>query len=101
NQALECFEEFSSSQDIINGQAFVHYAHSTLREFLGIEGSFREGVDEKVALYQLSQFREFLIWLDQIRNKSIYEDYFPSFDEIHQIHTQTLIVLRHRSERLT
>jgi hypothetical protein len=95
NQALECFEEFSSSQDIINGQAFVHYAHSTLREFLGIEESFREGVDEKVARYQLTQFREFLIWLNQIRNKSIYEDYFPSFDEIHQIHTQTLIILRH------
>jgi hypothetical protein len=95
DQALECFEEYSSSQDSLNARGFVHYAHLTVRELLGVEGSFRKGIDQRIAFYQLSQFREFLIWLNQIRNKVSHDDYLPTLDQITQIRSQMKSLLEH------
>ena len=95
DQALECFEEFSSSQNSLNARGFVHYAHLTVRELLGVEGSFREGIDQRISFYQLSQFRDFLIWLNQIRNKIFHDDYLPTQDQITQIYSQMTGLLQH------
>ena len=60
DQAQECFQEFTSAHEKIFTQAFVHYAHSTLRELFNLDGNFRVGIDDVIDRFQLSDYKQFL-----------------------------------------
>ena len=93
NQAQECFQEFKSAHEQIFTQAFVHYAHSTLRELFGLDGNFRAGIDQVIEQFQLTDYKQFLYWLNRLRNVVEHENYFPSEHEITKIFNQVQAIL--------
>ncbi len=93
DQAQECFQEFKSSHEQIFTQAFVHYAHSTLRELFGLDGNFRTGIDQVIEQFQLTDYKQFLYWLNRLRNLVEQENYFPSEHEITRIYNQVRAIL--------
>ncbi|MHA2245384.1 MAG: hypothetical protein ACXADY_10500 [Candidatus Hodarchaeales archaeon] len=88
NQALECFEEGTTKNDIVYLQAFIHYAHSTIRKVLGLDGNFKAGLDRKIAQYGLFSYEPFFIKLNRLRNAVIHDDYILSEEESKEIHGQ-------------
>ncbi|MFX1285056.1 MAG: tetratricopeptide repeat protein [Promethearchaeota archaeon] len=86
--ALECFEEGMKGDNLIYLNAFIHYAHSTVREILGLDGNFKAGLDRKVAQYGLFDFQPFLNRLNSLRNAVIHDNYLLSKDEAQSIHDQ-------------
>jgi tetratricopeptide (TPR) repeat protein len=92
-QALECFTEAIDSNKLIYLQAFIHYAHSTIRELLRLDGSFKAGLDRQIAQYGLFEYRAFFLKLNRLRNEVLHEDYIPSLQEAQGIHDQILHLL--------
>lgn len=88
NQALECFEEGTTGDNLVYLQAFIHYAHSTIREVLGLDGNFKVGLDRKIAQYGLFSYERFFIKLNRLRNAVIHDDYILSEEESKEIHGQ-------------
>ncbi|MFX0124009.1 MAG: tetratricopeptide repeat protein [Candidatus Hodarchaeota archaeon] len=88
NLALECFEEGTKGDNLIYLNAFIHYAHSTVREVLGLDGNFKAGLDAKVARYGLFQYQRFFNRLNSLRNAVVHENYLLSKEEAQDIHTQ-------------
>ena len=88
DQALECFEEGTTGDNIVYLQAFIHYAHSTIREVLGLDGNFKAGLDRKIAQYGLFSYERFFINLNRLRNAVIHDDYILSEEESKEIHDQ-------------
>ena len=89
NQALECYEEAfkdGSKDDVIYMQAFVHYAHSTIRELLGINGNFHFNLEKKIAKYGLFEYKSFLTRLNKLRNQVVHDRYAPSKEIVKDIH---------------
>ncbi|MFX0067262.1 MAG: hypothetical protein ACFFC7_34480 [Candidatus Hermodarchaeota archaeon] len=90
NQALECFTEAFESNKLIYLQAFIHYAHSTIRELLRLDGSFKAGLDRQIAQFGLFEYRAFFLKLNHLRNEVIHENYIPSLQEAQGIHDRIL-----------
>jgi len=88
NLALECFEEGTKGEDLIYLNAFIHYAHSTVREVLGLDGNFKAGLDAKVAQYGLFHYQRFFNRLNSLRNAVIHDNYLLSKEEARDIHAQ-------------
>ena len=88
NLALECFEEGTKGENLIYLNAFIHYAHSTVREVLGLNGNFKAGLDAKVARYGLFQYQRFFNRLNSLRNAVIHDNYLLSKEEARDIHSQ-------------
>ncbi|MFX0053096.1 MAG: hypothetical protein ACFE8U_17615 [Candidatus Hermodarchaeota archaeon] len=93
NQALECFTEAFESKQLVYLQAFIHYAHSTIREILRLDGNFKAGLDRQIAQYGLFEYRTFFLKLNRLRNEVIHENYNPSLDEAQGIHDRILHLL--------
>ncbi|UCG04389.1 MAG: hypothetical protein JSW11_10460 [Candidatus Heimdallarchaeota archaeon] len=87
NLALECFEEGTKGDNLIYLNAFIHYAHSTVREVLGLDGNFKAGLDAKVAQYGLFNFQRFFNNLNSLRNAVVHDNYLLSKEEAQDIHT--------------
>ncbi len=88
NLALECFEEGNKGDNLIYLNAFIHYAHSTVREVLGLDGNFKTDLDAKVAQYGLFNFQRFFNNLNSLRNAVIHDSYLLSKEEARDIHTR-------------
>lgn len=88
NLALECFEEGTKGENLIYLNAFIHYAHSTVREVLGLDGNFKAGLDAKVARYGLFNYQRFFNQLNSLRNAVVHDNYLLSKEEARDIHTQ-------------
>jgi tetratricopeptide (TPR) repeat protein len=86
NQALECFEEAFKENNLVYLQAFVHYAHSTIREILRLDGSFKAGLEGQLAQFGLFEHRSFFLKLNRLRNAVIHDNYIPSQQEAQDIH---------------
>jgi tetratricopeptide (TPR) repeat protein len=86
DQALECYHEGTTTDNIIYLQAFIHYAHSTVREVLGLDGNFKEGIDRKIAQYGLFEFKSFFYRLNSLRNAVIHDGYLLFKEEAIEIH---------------
>ncbi len=86
--ALECFEEGTKGDNLIYLNAFIHYAHSTVREVLGLDGNFKVGLDYKIAQYGLFDFKLFFNRLNSLRNAVIHDNYLLSKEEAQNVHTQ-------------
>ncbi|MFX0014718.1 MAG: hypothetical protein ACFFB2_06210 [Promethearchaeota archaeon] len=89
-QALECFEEGTQGDNLIYLQAFIHFAHSTVREVLGLDGTFEVGLDHKIAQYGLFEFKRFFSRLNSLRNTVIHHEYLVSKEEAIDIHRHVL-----------
>ncbi|MHA2203129.1 MAG: hypothetical protein ACW991_05520 [Candidatus Hodarchaeales archaeon] len=87
NLAVECFEEGTKGENLIYLNAFIHYAHSTVREVLGLDGNFKAGLDPKVAQYGLFSFQRFFNNLNSLRNAVVHDNYLLSKEEARDIHT--------------
>ncbi|MFW9905232.1 MAG: hypothetical protein ACFFFH_12910 [Candidatus Thorarchaeota archaeon] len=90
NLALECYEEGTKGENLIYLNAFIHYAHSTVREVLGLDGNFKAGLDAKVAQYGLFHYQRFFNRLNSLRNAVVHENYLLSKEEAHEIHAQVV-----------
>ena len=77
-QALECFKEGIEGSNPIYLQAFIHYAHSTVREFLRLDGNFKTGLERQVAEFGLFDNKQFFIKLNRLRNAVIHDNYAVS-----------------------
>jgi tetratricopeptide (TPR) repeat protein len=88
NLALECFEEGTKGENLIYLNAFIHYAHSTVREVLGLDGNFKAGLDAKVARYGLFHYQRFFNRLNSLRNAVIHDSYLLSKEEARDIHAK-------------
>ena len=88
NLALECYEEGTKGENLIYLNAFIHYAHSTVREVLGLDGNFKAGLDAKIARYGLFQYQRFFNHLNSLRNAVVHDNYLLSKEEAHDIHTK-------------
>lgn len=84
--ALECFHEGTTGDKIIYLQAFIHYAHSTVRDVLGLDGNFKAGLDRKIAQYGLFEFKPFFNRLNSLRNAVIHDTYLLFKEEAIEIH---------------
>jgi hypothetical protein len=91
--ALECYQDIGSENSQKNTQAFIHYVHSTIREILGLQGSFREGLDEAVNRKHLLDYKQFYLDLNRLRNAVIHDNYLPSSSEVQEIYTQITSLL--------
>lgn len=95
-QALECYEEAfkeGSKDDIVYLQAFIHYAHSTIRELLGLNGNFHLNLEKKVAKYGLFEYKSFLTRLNKLRNEVVHKSYTPSKEIAKNIHKNTYKII--------
>jgi len=90
DQALECFHEGTTGDKVIYLQAFIHYAHSTVREVLGLDDNFEAGIDRKIALYGLFEFQQFFNRLNSLRNAVIHDSYLLFKEEAIEIHDHVL-----------
>ncbi len=93
DQALECFQEGIKGDDLVYLHAYIHYAHSTIREVLGLDGNFKAGLDRKVAQYGLFQFKPFFIRLNRLRNAVVHDDYLLTVEEAREVHDQVTTFL--------
>jgi tetratricopeptide (TPR) repeat protein len=87
-QALECFEEGTNGDNLIYLQAFIHYAHSTVREILQLDENFKNGLERQIAKFGLFKYKKFFIKLNQLRNAVIHDNYTVSKEEAKGIHSQ-------------
>ena len=78
NLALECYEEGTKGENLIYLNAFIHYAHSTVREVLGLAGNFKAGLDAKIARFGLFNYQRFVNRLNSLRNAVIHGNYLLS-----------------------
>ena len=85
-QAKECYEEGIGQDNVTYLQAFIHFAHSTIRETLGLNGRFKAGLEEKIAQFGLYDYKRFLFELNRVRNAVMHENYLISRDEAIRIH---------------
>ncbi len=88
DQALECFQEGVKGDDLVYLHAYIHYAHSTIREVLGLDGNFKAGLDRKVSQYGLFQFKPFFIRLNRLRNAVVHDNYLLTVEEAREVHDQ-------------
>jgi tetratricopeptide (TPR) repeat protein len=88
NHAEECYKEALKEKNPVYIQAFIHYAHSTIRELLGLDGNFKDGLDGKLTIYGLIQYKSFFLNLNRLRNKVIHDQFIPSLNEIQTIYKQ-------------
>ena len=88
---MECFDEGTKGNDLVYLQAYIHYAHSTIREVLGLDGNFQAGLDRKIAQYGLFQFQPFLIRLNRLRNAVVHDNYILTVEEAREVHDQVLL----------
>lgn len=94
DQAFECFEEGINGNNIIYLQAFIHYAHSTIREILGLDGNFKNGLDRQVAKFGLFEHKNFFIKLNRLRTAVIHENYVVSKEEAEGIFSRIATLLK-------
>ncbi len=87
-QALECFKEGTDGNNLIYLQAFIHYAHSTVRELLRLGGNFKAGLERQVAEFGLFDYNNFFIKLNRLRNAVIHDNYSVSKEEAISIHSK-------------
>ncbi|MHA2307627.1 MAG: hypothetical protein ACXACU_19785 [Candidatus Hodarchaeales archaeon] len=95
-RALECFKEGTEGNNLIYLQAFIHYAHSTVRELLRLDGNFKTGLERQVAefgLFQVAEFglfdhKQFFVKLNRLRNAVIHDNYAVSEEEAVGIHSK-------------
>jgi hypothetical protein len=99
NLALECYEEGTKGENLIYLNAFIHYAHSTVREVLGLDGNFKAGLDAKVARYGLFQYQRFFNRLNSLRNAVVHDNYLLSKEEAHDIHAKVAEFLSFMQEQ--
>lgn len=94
DQAFECFEEGIKGNNLIYLQAFIHYAHSTIREILGLDGNFKNGLERQVAKFGLFDYKNFFIKLNRLRNAVIHENYVISKEEAEGIFSRIATLLK-------
>lgn len=94
DQAFECFEEGIKGNNLIYLQAFIHYAHSTIREILGLDGNFKNGLERQVAKFGLFEYKNFFIKLNRLRNAVIHENYVISKEEAEGIFSRIATLLK-------
>jgi len=91
--AQQCLESYLSDHSVIYSHAFIHHAHTSARELLGLDGNFHQGLDAALRLHKLSDFKRFFSKLNHIRNKVQHENYNPSRSEITEIRDGLLSIL--------
>ncbi|MHA2219764.1 MAG: hypothetical protein ACXACY_27970, partial [Candidatus Hodarchaeales archaeon] len=87
-RALECFKEGTEGNNLIYLQAFIHYAHSTVRELLRLDGNFKTGLERQVAEFGLFDYKQFFVKLNRLRNAVIHDNYAVSEEEAVGIHSK-------------
>jgi hypothetical protein len=83
----ECLEGSLSSSNQKDKQSFVTYAHSAMRELLGLDGNFREGLDQALIRLKLTDYKRPLMYLNHIRNQVTHANHIPSKKEIRKFYT--------------
>ena len=91
--ALQCFNSYLSDKSVIYCQAFIHHAHTSARELLGLDGNFHNGLDNALRKHHLSEYKPFFSKLNRIRNTVQHNNYIPSPPEITEIHDDLLSIL--------
>lgn len=84
---LECFEGNKVSSNQKDKQSFVTYAHSAMRELLGLDGNFRDGLDQVLIQLRLTDYKQPLMRLNHIRNRIAHANYIPSKKELQNFYT--------------
>jgi tetratricopeptide (TPR) repeat protein len=93
NHADECFKEALKEENPVYLQAFIHYAHSTIGELLGLNGNFKEGLERQIAKFGFLEYKSFFLNLNRLRNEVIHDHFIPSLNVIKTIHKQILSLL--------
>ncbi|UCE14054.1 MAG: hypothetical protein JSV04_02480 [Candidatus Heimdallarchaeota archaeon] len=101
DQALECFDEGIRADKQIYLNAYVHYAHSTIRKILGLDGNFKIGLERVVAQYGLYDFKRFFLKLNHLRNATVHDNYLLSKEEAQVLHSQIVQFLNSLSKSLS
>jgi len=91
--AQQCLQSYLSDQSVIYSHAFIHHAHTSARELLGLDGNFHNGLDKALRKYHLSDHKSFFSRLNRIRNAIQHDNYVPSPPEITEIHEGLLSIL--------
>ncbi|MHA2137217.1 MAG: hypothetical protein ACW98G_04995, partial [Candidatus Hodarchaeales archaeon] len=97
----ECFDRSLSSSNQIDKQSFVTYAHSAMRELLGLDGNFRDGLDQALIRLQLTDYKQPLMRLNRIRNRVAHANYIPSKKELHKVFTLVQEIVDHYEHQKT
>ncbi|PWI49099.1 hypothetical protein CEE45_02850 [Candidatus Heimdallarchaeota archaeon B3_Heim] len=82
----ECFKASLSSANQKDQQSFVTYAHSAIRELLGLDGNFRDGLDQVLIRLQLTDYKQPLMRMNHIRNRVAHANYIPPKKELRKLH---------------
>ena len=91
--AQQCFDSYLSDQSVIYSHAFIHHAHTSSRELLGLDASFHQGLDKALRKHQLTDYKPFFSRLNHIRNAIQHDNYIPSRPEITEIQEGLLSIL--------
>lgn len=86
DQARECYEEGVKKDNVTYLQAFIHFAHSTAREALGLDGRFKAGLEAKIAQFGLYEYKRFLVELNRVRNAVMHDNYLITCNEAKHIY---------------
>ncbi len=95
----ECFKESNVSSNQKDKQAFITYAHSAMLELLGLDGNFREGLDQALIRFQLTTYKQPLMFLNRIRNQVVHANTIPSKKEIQRIYSLVQEIVTHFEEQ--
>ena len=82
-----CLNGSLSSSNQKDKQSFVTYAHSAMRELLGLDGNFRDGLDQALIRLQLTDYKQPLMRLNHTRNQVAHANYIPSKRDIQKFYT--------------
>ncbi|MHA1947413.1 MAG: hypothetical protein ACXADW_02110 [Candidatus Hodarchaeales archaeon] len=91
--AQQCYDSFLSDHSAIYCQAFIHHAHTSARELLGLDGNFHQGLDKALRTHQLSDHKPFFSRLNRVRNSVEHNNYFPSQWELTELYEGLLSIL--------
>ncbi|MFX0185732.1 MAG: hypothetical protein ACFE95_21825, partial [Candidatus Hodarchaeota archaeon] len=86
NLALECFDEAMKENNLVYLQAFIHYAHSTIREILRLDGNFKARLEGQLAQFGLFEHKSFFLKLNRLRNAVVHDNYIPTQQEARDIY---------------
>jgi tetratricopeptide (TPR) repeat protein len=91
--AKQCFDSYLSDQSVIYCQAFIHHAHTSARELLGLDGNFHQGLDKSLRDHHLSDYKLFFSKLNRTRNAVQHDNFIPSPQEVTDIYEELLAIL--------
>jgi len=86
--AIDFYTDGCSIKNSSHLSPFIHYAHSTIKDILGLGGSFKDELEQKVSQYGFFEYQSFFIRLNNLRNRVIHQNYLLTLDEAKEIFEQ-------------